>query len=130
LNNFFQRLQEKDLVVNPEGMKKNIKTGMGKKSIDELLSIAITRWKYNPADWGGMEEFEEVIDAAFLCNAISEGEGLIAKNRKAQEKIQQQEKEIETLKRKLEKSQEQIETWEKEYGLLHGKPFRGDVESP
>lgn len=86
LDKFFQRLQEKDLVVNSEGMKKKIKTVAGKKTINEMLTATISRWKYNPVDWYGMRELEQVIDLAFLNNAISEGEGLISKNRKAQEK--------------------------------------------
>jgi predicted RNase H-like nuclease (RuvC/YqgF family) len=130
LNNFFQRLQEKDLVVNLEGMKKTIKTNMGKKSVGEILSAAITAWKYNPIDWIAMEDLENAINGAFLCNAISEGEGLITKNRKLQEKVSQLEKEIEVLGRKLERSEQKVAEWEKEYGFAKGKHYQGDVGLP
>ena len=74
VNRFFQRLQDKDLIVNDEGMKKKYKSQVGKKSVDDLLSGAMTRWRYNPIDWDAMVDLENIINAAFLVNAISDGE--------------------------------------------------------
>jgi len=112
-------------------MEKTIKSeNFGKKTIQEVLQIHLALLNHDHADWSRMYAFDNVVTVAFLHGAISEGEGLITKNRKAREKIQQLEKENEILKHKLEKAQEALERWAEEYGVIKGKHFQGDLASP
>jgi chromosome segregation ATPase len=130
INKFLQRLQELDLIVNPNGMEKKIETYVGKKSIIEMLEARIASWRYNPVDWNGMRDLEDTINLAFLHNAISEGDGLITENEKLIEKIAQLENEKTALQRKLEKYNKRNAELEHEYYVLKGVRFIGDVEAP
>jgi hypothetical protein len=132
IDKFIQRLQNKDYIVKPEAQSITCKTAYAnglKKSLADMILIGITHYKYERNALHAIT-LDQLINEAFMHGVIEEGEGLISKNKKAQERITQLEKENETLKRRLAKATKKLEEYEKDFGLLHGRHFQGDVSSP
>lgn len=131
IDKFIQRLQDKDYTVKPEAQSISCQTAYAdglKKSLADMILIGITYYKYQSNQTTAIF-LDQLINEAFMRGVIEEGEGLISKNKKAQERIAQLEKENETLKRRLAKATKELEKWEEEYGVVYGKHFQGDVSS-
>lgn len=128
VENFIQHLQDNDWKILPEAKKIQYKTeAYGKRSIADYLSIGVALYHHEQSYMSAVT-CDNYISDAFNHGVIAEGEGLITKNKKLNERIAELESEKKGLQRKLEKTLKRNAQLEHEYYVLKGAQFVGEVE--
>ena len=128
VENFIQRLQDNDWRILPEARKIKYSTpAYGKRSLADYLSIGQAMYHHEQSYMSALT-FDNYISDAFNHAVIAEGEGLVTKNKKLNERISQLENEKNALQRRLDKILKRNEQLEHEWYIFKGTRFTGDVE--